>query len=503
MGWLLRCSSERGCGEWMMQKIEIDPITRLEGHGRICIFLDQLGDVADAYFQVPELRGFEKFCEGRPVEELPRIVTRICGVCPEAHHMASAKAVDAVFHVTPTPTGKKLRELFYSAFFATDHATHFYILAGADFLVGPQAPAAERNVFGAIAKVGEEIGKRIIRHRMECKEVIDIIGARQVHPVCALPGGVSKPLAEKDRERVEQVARDAVKFGELSLQLFGDLVLANPAYRDLIFGETYRQQTYYMGTVDEHNHVNFYDGEIRVVSPEGKEFARFRPAEYTEHLAERVEAWSYLKFPYLKGVGWKGLDEGSESGIYQATPLSRLNVADGMATPLAQAAYHQLYDTLGGKPAHLTLATHWARLVEMLYAAERMLQLAQDPEITDKEVRVIPTQTPDEGVGVVEAPRGTLYHHYQTDKKGIVQKVNLIVGTTNNHGAICMSIRRAAQGLISAKRPPDPGVLNMVEMAFRAYDPCFACATHFLPGEMPMELCVYSAQGELLHRLTR
>jgi len=486
-----------------VERIVIDPITRLEGHGKISIFLDDKGEVADAYFQVPELRGFETFCEGRPVEELPRIMTRICGVCPEAHHMASAKAVDAVFHVEPTPTGKQLRELMYSAFFASDHATHFYILAGADFLVGPDAPVAKRNIFGLIDKVGEEIGRRVIRHRMECAEAIALIAGRQVHPVCALPGGVSKPLSEQERDRLEQIARDAVKFGELSLQLFGDLVLTNPAYKDLILSPTYAQQTYYMGTVDEHNQVNFYDGDIRVVDPAGKQFARFRPSEYTDYLAERVEPWTYLKFPYLKGVGWKGFIPGPESGVYQATPLSRLNAADGMATPLAQAAYENMYDTLGGKPVHLTLATHWARLIEMLYAAERMLQLVQDPQITNKDVRVIPSETPDEGVGVVEAPRGTLYHHYQTDSKGIVRKVNLIVGTTNNHAAICMSIKRAAQGLISADKPPTPGVLNMIEMAFRAYDPCLACATHFLPGEMPLDLWVYDAQGKLLYRVTR
>ena len=486
-----------------MKTISIDPITRLEGHGKIDIFLTDEGDVAQTYLQIPELRGFEKFCEGRPVEELPRIMTRICGVCPEAHHMASAKCCDAVYHVEPPPAAKKLRELLYSAFFAGDHATHFYALGGPDFVVGPTAPAAERNILGVIAKVGLETGKRVIQHRAGAQEVVKILGGKAVHPVTSVPGGVTKGLTEAERQRVETLAREFVEFGEFTLGVFDKIVLGNKAYVDLILGDVYTHKVYSMGTVDAQGKVNFYDGLIRVVDPAGKELVTFPASAYLDHLAEHVEPYSYLKYPYLKQVGWKGFVDGPESGVYQATPLSRLNAADGMATPKAQTAYDRMYQTLGGKPVHALLATHWARVIELLYAAERTLELATDPEITSTDIRTVPTATPTEGVGCVEAPRGTLYHHYVTDEKGIVRKVNLIVGTTNNHAAISMSIRDAARKLIHKGVEATDGVLNMIEMAFRAYDPCFGCATHSLPGQMPLEVRIHGPAGDVVRVLRR
>jgi F420-non-reducing hydrogenase large subunit len=486
-----------------VKTIAIDPITRLEGHGKIDIFLTDEGDVAETYLQIPELRGFEKFCEGRPVEELPRIMTRICGVCPEAHHMASAKCCDAVYHVEPPPAAKKLRELLYSAFFAGDHATHFYALAGPDFVVGPTAPAAERNILGVVAKVGLEAGKRVIQHRAGCQEVVKILGGKAVHPVTSIPGGVTKGLTEAERQRVETLAREFVEFGEFTLGVFDKIVLENKAYVDLILGDVYTHDVYSMGTVDAQGKVNFYDGLIRVVDPDGKELVTFAARDYLDNLAEHVEPWSYLKYPYLKKVGWKGFVEGRDSGIYQATPLARLNAAAGMATPKAQAAYERMYQTLGGKPVHALLATHWARIIELMYAAERALELATDPEIASTQIRTVPTETPTEGVGCVEAPRGTLYHHYATDEKGIVRKVNLIVGTTNNHAAISMSIRRAARKLIHKGVEATDGILNMIEMAFRAYDPCFGCATHSLPGQMPLEVRIHDAAGDVVRVLRR
>lgn len=478
-----------------MKTIAIDPITRLEGHGKIDIFLTDEGDVAGTYLQIPELRGFEKFCEGRPVEELPRILTRICGVCPEAHHMASAKACDAVYHVDPPPAAKKLRELLYTAFFTGDHTTHFYALGGPDFVVGPTAPPAERNILGVIAKVGLEAGKKVIAMRAGAQEVVKLLGGKAIHPVTSLPGGVSKGLTEPERARIEALAREFVAFAEFTFEVFESIVLKNPEYMELVTGDVYLQRLYSMGTVDANNHVNFYDGAVRVVDQEGREFAKFPAARYAEHLAEHVEPWSYLKYPYLRQVGWRGMEEGADSGVYRATPLSRLNAADGMATPRAQQAYERMFATLGGRPVHHTLATHWARVIEIMYAAERTLELATDPDILSPDIRTIPTAVPDEGVGQVEAPRGTLYHHYQTDARGIVKHVNLIVGTTNNHAAISMAIGRAAQHLIHKGRAADQGVLNMIEMAFRAYDPCFGCATHSLPGRLPIEVRLHQAGG--------
>jgi coenzyme F420-reducing hydrogenase alpha subunit len=360
----------------MTREIVIDPITRLEGHGKIDIFLDATGNVERAFFQVPELRGFEKFAVGRPAEDMPQITSRICGVCPTAHHMAATKALDDLYKVEPPSAAKKIREMVYSAFFVEDHALHFFFLGGPNFVVGPTAPKAQRNILGVFGKVGLEIGREVI--------------------------GVRK--------------------------------------------------------------------QLRVVDPNGKEFLKFRAQGYLAHVAEHVEPWSYIKFCYLKDVGWKGFVDGPESGVYSVAPLARLNAAEGMATPKAQEAYIEFYKTLGGKPVHHTLANHWARLIELLYAAERMHELANDPEITSRNVRTIPTATPKEGIGVVEAPRGTLIHHYQTDEKGLITKANLIVATQNNAARIAMSVEKAARSVIKNGKIDD-GVLNLIEIAFRAYDP--------------------------------
>jgi F420-non-reducing hydrogenase large subunit len=486
-----------------MRRITIDPITRLEGHGKIEIFLKDDGDVENVYFQVPELRGFEKFCEGRPVEELAQIVTKICGVCPGCHHMASGKAADAVYGVQPTITAKKLRELFYMAHFVHSHIAHFYALAAPDFVVGPTAPAAERNILGVIAKVGVEIGTEVIKQRRIAQEIQALLGGHQTHVVMNIPGGVRKGLTEEQRVDIVEKAKGFIEFAKFSLKIFDDVVLANEQYVDIILNGPYNLNIHSMGLVDENNKVNFYDGKVRVVDTKGSEICKYAPNEYMDHVAERVEPWSYLKFPFLKQIGWKGFVDGQDSGVYHATPLSRLNAADGMATPLAQAEYERMYETLGVKPVHATLAMHWARLVELLYSAEHCLELAEDPDITGIDLRTELTNTPNEGVGIVEAQRGTLTHHYWTDDKGIVTKANIIVGTTNNNAAICMSLKKAAQGLIKKGEEVSDGILNMIEMAFRAYDPCFSCATHHQPGKMPMTVNFRQKDGHIIRTIQR
>jgi len=417
--------------------------------------------------------------------------------------MASCKATDAVYHVDPPSAAKKLRELFYCAHMNHSHIAHFYALAAPDFVLGPTSDPAERNILGVVAKVGLEVGGEVIKHRAYAQDIQAVIGGKATHPVFGLPGGASKPITEEERKDFEEKAKSLVEFAKFSLKLFSDVVLANKEYLDLITGDIYTMKSYYMGLVDSNNKMNFYDGDIRVVDPEGKEVAKFKPADYLEYIAEHTEPWSYLKFPFLKKVGWKGFVEGKDSGVYRVSPLARLNAADGMATPLAQAECEKMFDTLGGKPVHATLAFHWARLVELLYAAERLLELCQDGEITSPEVRTIPTATPDEGVGVVEAPRGTLIHHYQTDERGLIQKANLIVATAHNYPAMDMSIKKAAQGLIKKGKMVSEGLLNMVEMAFRAYDPCMACATHTLPGQMPLEVVIRNSRGEVVERLSQ
>jgi F420-non-reducing hydrogenase large subunit len=417
--------------------------------------------------------------------------------------MASCKATDAVYHVDPPSAAKKLRELFYCAHMLHSHIAHFYALAAPDFVLGPTSNPAERNILGVVAKVGLEVGGEVIKHRAYAQDVQAVIGGKATHPVCGLPGGMSKAITEEERKDFEEKAKSMVEFTKFSLKLFNDVVLANKTYLDIILGDVYTMKSYYMGLVDANNKVNFYEGDVRVVDEEGKEFAKFKPADYTEHIAERVEPWSYLKFPYLKKVGWKGFVEGKDSGIYRVAPLARLNAADGMATPLAQEEYDKMYKTLGGKPVHATMAFHWARLIEMVYAAERLLELAQDKEVASPNVRTIPTATPDEGVGIVEAPRGTLIHHYKTDSRGVIQKVNLIVATGHNNSAMNMSVTKAAKGFVHNGKVVAEGLLNMVEMAFRCYDPCMACATHTLPGQMPMEVVIYDEGKNIVDKIER
>ncbi len=484
-----------------MRKISIDPNTRLEGHGKVEIILDDDGNVKDAYFQVVEFRGFEKFCEGRHVEELPRITPKICGVCPGAHHMASTKACDAVFEVEPTETAKKLREIFYNAHVIHSHMLHFYALSLPDLLL-MSADAKERNIFGLLNVLGKEVVAEAIECRGYAQKIQEMLAGHPIYPVFGLPGGVSKPLEEEDRKKIEEMAKKLVEFGKKGLEIFENHVLKNEEILELIKErDVYYQETNYLGLVDENGCVNFYDGILKAVDPEGNIICTFEAKDYLDYIAEHVEPWSYVKFPYLKQIGWKGLVEGKGSGIYRVNALARLNVADGMATPLANEAYKAMFEFFGKKPVHNILAYNWARLIEILYGAERILELVQDEEVTSKDVRNIPKKKPSEGVGVVEAPRGVLIHHYVTDSHGVVEKVNLIVATVQNNPAINLSIKKAAQNLIKNGKV-DGKILNMIEMAVRAYDPCLACASHALPGSMPLVVDIYW-NGELYKRFIR
>jgi F420-non-reducing hydrogenase large subunit len=485
------------------RRVTIDPITRLEGHGKIDIFLDGQGEVEKAYFQIPELRGFEVFSIGRPAEDMPQITSRICGVCPTAHHMAGTKALDDLYKVDPPPAAKKLRELVYDTFMFEDHALHVYILGGPDFIVGPDAPPALRNVVGVIQKVGLDVGKKVISMRRRLRELITYLGGKVIHPVLGLPGGVAKGMDPAELPKFKELAKDGLEFARFTLQVFKDIVLKNPDYVKLITSDAYTHKTYYMGMVDANNRVNFYDGQLRVVTPDGKEYAKFPAQKYLDYVGEHVEPWSYIKFCYLKPVGWKGFVEGNDSGVYSVAPLARLNAADGMATPEAQKAYEEYFKTLGGKPVHFTLANHWARIVEILQAAERINELVNDPEITSKEIRTIPVGKPVCGIAAVEAPRGTLFHHYETDEQGLITKANLIVATQNNSARMAMSVEKAAKNLIH-KGEVSEGLLNKIEMAFRAYDPCHGCGTHALPGEMPLVASIRdSATGKVLREVRR
>ncbi|OGS46186.1 MAG: F420-nonreducing hydrogenase [Euryarchaeota archaeon RBG_16_67_27] len=486
----------------MPSQVVINPITRLEGHGKVTIFLDDKGEVSRAYLQIPELRGFENFLVGRQAEDAPQITSRICGVCPTAHHTAATKALDDLYKVDPPPTAKMIREMLYSVFMLEDHALHLFFLGGPDFVVGPTAPKAERNVVGVIQKAGIEIGKQVIAMRKDLRGILTELGGKVIHPVYGLPGGVAKPVTADMQVRFKEIAARGLKFASFCEKLFEDVVLGNPAYVKAIMSEGYTHRTYYMGLVDEKNRENFYDGQIRVVNPSGSEVARFPAQEYLDHIAEHSEPWTYVKFPFLKKVGWKGFVDGPDSGVYSVAPMARLNVCDDMATPQAAELYEKYFETLGGKPVHHTLANHWARVIEIVYAAERFNGLVSDARITDPDIRTIPTETPKEGVGVVEAPRGTLIHHYKSDDRGILTSANLIVATQHNSARIAMSVDKAARAVIH-KGVVDDGILNQVEMAFRAYDPCHACATHSLPGRMPLLVTILGPDGTLLREIRR
>ncbi len=484
----------------MSRRISIDPITRLEGHGKIEVFLDDAGAVQDCFFQIPELRGFERFVVGRAIEELPRIVTRICGVCPASHHLASAKAVDGCFGGEVAPLAHKLREMYYQAHFLHSHIAHFYALAAPDFVLGPLSDPETRNILGVVAKLGEQIGTRILQARAAAQEIQFTLGGRTPHLVWCLPGGVTKGLTPAELEKIRPLAEGLYEFTQFSLGLFRKLVLENAQYKNLLVGGPYALEVGSMGLVDGAGAVNFYDGTVRVTDSAGGEVTRFVPGEYARVIAEHVESWTYLKFPYLKSRGWRGFAEGAGSSLYLAGPLARLNASARMATPRAQEAAEELFATLGKRPVRSLMASHWCRLVEMVQCAESLLAFCADPEICGDRFRVIPQGITGEGVGVVEAMRGTLFHHYTCDENGLCTSCNLVVGTTHNNAPIQMLTKKVASRLIRPGVEPGQGVLNLIEMVFRAFDPCYSCATHSLPGQMPLVLRLHRG-GEVWREL--
>jgi F420-non-reducing hydrogenase large subunit len=485
------------------RRITIDPITRLEGHGRIEVLLDEQGNAESAYLQVPELRGFERFCVGRAAEEMPQLTAHVCGVCPAAHHIASVRALDALYGAQLPTAARRIQALYYNLFLFEDHLLHYWYLGGPDFYAGPRAPAPMRNVLGVIAKVGRELGGRILAVRKEARDLMAAIAGRTIHPVFALPGGISRPLDADTIRRVREAAPRLVRFAEDTLESFRVAVLDDGEYAKAIGSEVFRVRCHSMGMVDAAGRLTFLDGRIRVVDPEGAEVALFDPAAWLDHIAERVEPWTYAKLTFLKARGWRGFAEGSESGLYRVGPLGRLNVAKAMTTRRAEIERQRLFEMLGW-PAHQTLAFHWARLVEALQAAETVELLAHDPDLASREVRNVPAPLPGprEGVGAVEAPRGTLFHHYAADASGILTAVNLVVASQHNAAAVQVSVRKAARGLIRNGKVDD-GLLNLLEMAFRAYDPCNACASHALPGELPLVVTIRGPDGAVREVLRR
>ena len=479
----------------MAKTLVIQPVTRIEGHAKITIQLTDAGNVDLARVNVIELRGFEKFCLGRPVEDMPRIMPRICGVCPWSHHLAAAKACDAVFGVDPPPAAKKLRELCNSIAYMEEHILHFYFLAGADFLLGPDADYSIRNVIG-ILKAAPEIAQRVVKVRHMAAHMLEILAGKAIHPQAAVPGGFSKALLPADRDRLRKMADETLDLAKFSIAFAKESIF--PKYLETVktLGVI---TTGFLGTVKDNGALNLYDGKLRMMAPDGT-FEDFPYDRYTDFISEHIESWSYLKFPYAKKWGGFSMDLAKPSGIYRTNTLARINVCDFIDTPLAQAELEEFRQKFG-RPAQFTLLYNWARLIELLYNAENAIRLLEDPEITSTETRVKVTPRAARGIGCTEAPRGTLIHDYTTDADGMITNANLIVGTTHNNAPINMSVTQAAKSLIHDGKY-DQGVLNTVEMSIRAYDPCFSCATHRLDGKISVKLDIVDAEGKLLDTLT-
>jgi F420-non-reducing hydrogenase large subunit len=476
-----------------MKQIVIQPVTRIEGHAKITIQLDDQGNVADTRVSVVELRGFERFAIGRPVEELPRIVPRICGVCPWAHHLASSKACDAVFGVDIPPVAKKLRELAYMGHVMHSHVLHFFILSGPDFVMGPDADYSIRNIFGIIQKV-PDIAKRVVRARYLAQMMTQVLGGKAIHPDVSVPGGWSKPATKEEIQQVKEMVKECFDFATFAIDFAKKEIF--PKYLDVV--KTLANiETGFLGTVKD-GELNLYEGDLRMMTPDGK-YEDFPAENYLDYIGEHVEPWTYAKFPYYKKMGQFSMDLDNPVGIYRTNALARINVCDRIPTPLAQKELEEFRDNFG-RPAQLTLLYHWARLIETVYCAERATELLNDPEITDPDTWKAVTPRAARGVGVVEAPRGTLIHDYETNENGIVTSCNIIVGTTHNTAPINMSVKRAAIDLIK-NGVYDQGLLNKVEMAIRAYDPCFSCATHELDGKIAVKLDILNASGETVDTL--
>jgi NAD-reducing hydrogenase large subunit len=473
------------------RKITIEPITRIEGHGRITIHLNEEGKVDRSFFHVDEFRGLEKFTEGRPYFEMPQITQRICGICPVSHHLASAKACDGVARVEPPRPAKLLRELLHMGQFVQSHGMHFFHLAAPDLVLGFDADPAIRNVFGIIG-ANPELALKAVNLRRWGQQIIQRLGGKRVHPNFAVPGGVNAPLSPKDRDEILAEFDTMVGIAKVAVGIGKDWLGSNKELASMFASFP----SNYMGLVDMEGGLQLYDGEIRVKDAEGNFVAQFKTDHYLSYVAEHVESWSFLKYPYLRKLGWPG-------GTYRVGPLGRLNVADKIGTPLANEELKLFKQINGGKPVEGSLYYHYARLIELVYALERVAQLLDDPDIMSNDIRTYPTHTqlPSQGVGVIEAPRGTLFHDYGTDENGQLTRVNLIVATGNNNWAMQTASDLVAKAFVDGTKLTE-GMLNRVEAAIRCYDPCLSCATHAI-GKMPLEVTLMAADGTVLDRISR
>lgn len=473
----------------MSKTIIIDPVTRIEGHAKISIFLDDKGEVNDARFHVVEYRGFEKFCEGRPMWEMAGITARICGICPVSHLLASAKTGDKILAVNIPIAAEKLRRLMNLAQITQSHALSFFHLSSPDFLLGWDSDPAKRNIFGLIAS-DPELAKSGIRLRQFGQTIIELLGAKKIHAAWSVPGGVRSPLSEESRQWIIERLPEAYETANNALSLFKGL-LDRFETEVKTFGNF---PSLFMGLVGEEGVWEHYGGHIRFTDSQGNIIAdNLKEEDYQDFIGESVEKWSYLKFPYYKPLGYP-------QGIYRVGPLARLNICSSFGTEKADQELKEFRDRVGGV-ATSSFFYHYARLVEIIACLERIERLVNDPDILSKKTRAKAGINNLEGIGVSEAPRGTLFHHYNVDENGLIKKVNLIIATGNNNLAMNQTVTQIAKHYVKGNAMTE-GMLNRVEAGIRCYDPCLSCSTH-AAGQMPLHIQLFGTNGDLLDEVCR
>ena len=473
----------------MNKKITISPVTRIEGHARVTIFLNDEGKVDEAYLHIDQFRGFEKFSEGRYFAEMPIITPRICGICPVSHHLASAKATDDILGVDIPRPAKLLRELIHMGQIIQSHSMHFFELAGPDLILGWDADPRIRNVAGLI-QANPELALKAVKLRRFGQRIIELVAGRRIHPTFAIPGGVNQAFDPKSRDEILKGIDEMISYVEDGISIATKYIEDNKEVCDKFASFP----TGYMGLVKDDGSLELYDGKIRFMDKDGNVVKDFKDKYYLKYIGERVEDWSYLKFPYYKPFGWP-------EGVYRVGPLGRLNVADKISTPIADEHLKNFKKINNGKPVEGSLYFHYARLIEAIYGLERAREILEDPECLSKDVLLSGKVSNEEGIGVIEAPRGTLIHHYWVDEKGTIEKVNLIVATGHNNWAMSKSVENVAKGFIDGKNLTE-GMLNRVEGAIRCYDPCLSCSTHAI-GKTPLLIELYDSNGNLINFVKR
>ncbi len=478
----------------MSKKIVIEPVTRVEGHGKVTIHLDDQGNVAQSRLHIVEFRGFERFVQGRPYWEAPVLVERLCGICPVSHHLAAAKAVDVIAGAGTgdglTPTAEKIRRLMHYGQMFQSHTLHFFHLASPDLLFGYDAPPEQRNVIG-VALANRELATQAVLMRKYGQEVIAATAGKKIHGTGAIPGGVNKSLTIEERDtllkgRAPLNADKMIAWSQGALAFFKDYYKKNKAFIDGFS----QFPSNHLSLVRKDGALDLYHGVLRAVDAAGKKILNdVDYQDYLSHLREEVRSWSYMKFPFLKILG-------KEKGWYRVGPLARLNTADFIPTPLAQKEFEAFKAVTGGKPNNMCMHTHWARLIEVLHSAEVIRDLLLDSDITGTDL-VTKGKWQPVGVGVIEAPRGTLMHHYRVNEDDLITMANLIVSTTHNNEPMNRAVNCVAKAMMTGQKEITEPMMNAVEVAIRAYDPCLSCATHAY-GQMPLEVSLYDATGKLI-----